>query len=63
MQITPNQAAQIIINYGEHIENAELVEICEKIIGTGLEKVIEQPKGYRNLLLALKGFALNIHTR
>ena len=39
------------------------MEICEKVIGTGLTQVTDRADGYRILLHTLKGFASNLNTR
>lgn len=41
----------------------ELVEICEKVIGTGLSQITDRSDGYSILLRTLKGFASNFNTR
>lgn len=33
--MTANQAANLIINHGNYMKNAELVEICEKLVVHG----------------------------
>ena len=41
MSLTANQAAQIIKHNGDHIQSAELVEICEKLIAVKIEDIVQ----------------------
>ena len=56
MSLTANQAAQIIKHNGNHIQSAELVEICEKLIAVNIEDIVQQPGGHCTLLETLTGF-------
>ena len=48
--LTPHQAAQLIISAGPLVQNPELIEICEKIIGHGIHQLLDSPYGAQNLL-------------
>lgn len=48
--LTPHQAAQLIISAGPLIKNPELIEICEKIIGHGIHQLVDSPYGVHNVL-------------
>lgn len=39
LSLTPNQCANIMVQSGSSIHNAELVEICEKIVASGLDQI------------------------
>lgn len=41
LHLTPNQASQIMICYGEHIQSTELVNICEKTISANLDSIVD----------------------
>ena len=59
--LTPNQAANIIkLNV---IESPELVEICEKLVGNGIEQIKDQPFGTSNMLDIMDGFFMQEHSR
>ena len=63
LHLTPNQAAQIMVYYGQHVKSAELVEICEKTVVANIESITSQPGGYLTLLETLTGFIGNVNSR
>ena len=63
LSLTPNQAAQLIICHGANIQNAELVEICEKTIAADIDQIAEIHSGYSVILDTLHGFLGTTHAR
>ena len=63
MSMTPSLAAQLIITCGEHLHSAQLVEICEKLIASGLSQMYHQENGAETILLVYQGFLQSKHTR
>lgn len=63
LTLTPNQCANIMVQNGHFIQNVELVEICEKIVASGLDQISAQEGGTSIVLEALKGFLLSDHSR
>jgi hypothetical protein len=61
-EITPDLASQIIIEYGDSIQEAELAEILEKKIGHGSEEIL-LAFGASHMLEVLQGFMVCEHSR
>jgi hypothetical protein len=55
-------AAELIIQYGEMIQQPELVEILEKRVANGIDDLI-QVNGVASLIPIYDGFSINIHSR
>ena len=52
-----------MICYGQYVQNAKLVEICEKTVAANLDSITGQPAGHLTLLETLNGFIGNVNSR
>lgn len=60
--MTPEQASELIILCCHCIENAELVEVCERIVGTNIDFLHEEC-GVSFILELLLGFGQSNFSR
>jgi hypothetical protein len=63
INLTVYQAAAVMIHGGAAIDNAELVEICDRIIVSNLESTSKELGGTSFLFQVFKGFLDNKHSR
>lgn len=63
LSLTPNQCANIMVQNGPQILDPELVEICEKIVASGLDQISSQEDGASIVFETLKGFLSSNHSR
>lgn len=61
--LTTAQAANLIIQNGYNLKNAELVEVCEKIIAPGINEMYLQDDGASTVLNLFKEFIQTKHAR
>ena len=52
-----------MIHSGSHIKDCELVEICEKIVHSGIDQISHQENGASDLFETYKGFMSSHHSR
>jgi len=56
LTLSTKSAGEIMINAGHVIKQVELVEICEKVVVSGLDLYSETPSGPQELLEVMIGF-------
>jgi hypothetical protein len=63
LSLTPTQCANMMIYSGSFIEDPELVEICEKVVASGVSDISSHQGGPSFLFETLKGFMSSPNSR
>ena len=63
LNLTIHQTAGLIINCGDIIDNQELIEVCEKVVASGIDEYSNMKHGTSYLFQIYKGFSRSEYSR